>query len=86
MDAATNVEYGLRVAGARKDTRRTPARRALAMVRLEEVGSRRSAPLSGGQRQRVARARPVVNVLNVLLLDEPLVTTFTAGAQNTPPT
>lgn len=48
MDVATNVEYGLRVAGVRKAQRREQARQALAMVQLENFGERRPAQLSGG--------------------------------------
>jgi putative spermidine/putrescine transport system ATP-binding protein len=72
MDVVTNVEYGLRVGGVKREDRRRRANEALAMVRLEGFSERRPAQLSGGQRQRVALARAIVNEPAVLLLDEPL--------------
>ena len=72
MDVVTNVEYGLRVSGVKRDERRRRSNDALAMVRLEGFAERRPAQLSGGQRQRVALARAIVNEPKVLLLDEPL--------------
>jgi spermidine/putrescine transport system ATP-binding protein len=72
MSVLQNVEYGLRVKGVDRRSRRTRAVDALATVRLEGYGDRRPSQLSGGQRQRVALARALVNRPKVLLLDEPL--------------
>lgn len=72
MNVLDNVAYGLRVRGIGRAERNERARRALASVRLEQMGDRKPAQLSGGQRQRVALARATVVQPKVLLLDEPL--------------
>jgi putative spermidine/putrescine transport system ATP-binding protein len=72
MSVLQNVEYGLRVKGVDRRSRRTRAVEALETVRLEGYGDRRPSQLSGGQQQRVALARALVNRPKVLLLDEPL--------------
>ncbi|HEX4655863.1 MAG TPA: ABC transporter ATP-binding protein [Streptosporangiaceae bacterium] len=72
MTVWRNIEYGLRVRRVPKAERREKVGRALEMVRLPGLGSRKPAQLSGGQRQRVALARAIVNEPGVLLLDEPL--------------
>src|SRR5262249_21370698 len=72
MSVRDNVAFGLRMDRVnRADTARR-VDEALALVGLEEVGSRSPAQLSGGQQQRVAVARALVKRPAVLLLDEPL--------------
>jgi spermidine/putrescine transport system ATP-binding protein len=74
LSVADNVSYGLRQRSP-KPPHEEIARavdEALAMVRLEGYGKRRSYELSGGQQQRVALARALINRPAVLLLDEPL--------------
>ena len=72
MSVQENVEYGLKVKGVNKETRKAQAAEALESVALGGYGERKPSQLSGGQRQRVALARALVNRPQVLLLDEPL--------------
>jgi putative spermidine/putrescine transport system ATP-binding protein len=72
MTVAENIAYGLRVRGVGRRERAAAVEQALRIVRLEGLGSRKTAELSGGQRQRVALARALINEPRVLLLDEPL--------------
>ena len=74
LSVADNVSYGLRQRNPKpaKSEIDRAVDEALAMVRLEGYGKRRSYELSGGQQQRVALARALINRPAVLLLDEPL--------------
>ena len=74
LSVADNVSYGIRQRSPKpsKPEIAKAVDEALAMVRLDGYGKRRTYELSGGQQQRVALARALINRPAVLLLDEPL--------------
>ena len=72
LNVRQNLAYGLRRQRLPKAELDEVVERALALIKLEGFGERRSDQLSGGQRQRVALARALVKQPKVLLLDEPL--------------
>ncbi len=72
LDVAGNVAYGLKREGVARPEIATRVAEALALVKLDGLGTRRPSQLSGGQRQRVALARALVKRPKLLLLDEPL--------------
>jgi multiple sugar transport system ATP-binding protein len=72
LTVAGNIEYPLRKRGVPRDERARKVAEAAAMLRLENLLSRKPRELSGGQQQRVALGRALVRDPAVFLLDEPL--------------
>ncbi|MEM1734044.1 MAG: ABC transporter ATP-binding protein [Pyrobaculum sp.] len=71
MSAYDNIAFPLKMAKVPKAEIEKRVREVAAMLRLEDVLTKRPAQLSGGQRQRVALARALVKEPSVLLMDEP---------------
>lgn len=72
MTVAENLAFPLQVRNIAKADITSKVTRALEMVELPHLGSRRPAQLSGGQQQRVAVARALVFDPKLVLMDEPL--------------
>lgn len=72
MTVAENLAFPLQVRKISKADIAVKVKRALEMVELPQLGSRRPAQLSGGQQQRVAVARALVFDPRLVLMDEPL--------------
>jgi len=72
LSAEKNVEFGLRIKGDSRTSRRKRVDELLELVGLGHAGKRYPHQLSGGMQQRVALARALAIQPSVLLLDEPL--------------
>lgn len=72
LNVFRNVAFGLEERRVGKSEIKSRVEEALAMVKMEGLGSRKINQLSGGQQQRVALARALVIRPRCLLLDEPL--------------
>ncbi|MCL4514188.1 MAG: ABC transporter ATP-binding protein [Firmicutes bacterium] len=71
LNVLQNVEFGLKVSGVDKRSRREIARHYLKMVYLSRFESAYIHQLSGGMKQRVALARALALNPDILLMDEP---------------
>lgn len=71
MTTMGNVEYGLKMAGVKKEERRRRAQKYIDLVGLQGFENSYPVQLSGGMRQRVGIARAYCNEPKVMLMDEP---------------
>lgn len=71
MTTMGNVEYGLKMAGVKKQERQIRAQNYINLVGLQGFEKSYPVQLSGGMRQRVGIARAYCNEPKVMLMDEP---------------
>lgn len=72
MTVAGNLEFGMKMRGVDKKTRKARVLEAAKVVGLGDFLDRKPRNLSGGQRQRVALSRAMINNPKLFLMDEPL--------------
>jgi putative spermidine/putrescine transport system ATP-binding protein len=72
MNVQDNIGFGLKIAGKPKQEIKQRVTEMLALISMQEFGTRYPHQMSGGQQQRVALARALAIQPEVLLLDEPL--------------
>lgn len=72
MTVASNIGFGLKVAGKSSPEIKKRVDEMLQLIGLAHLGERYPYQLSGGQQQRVALARALAIQPQLLLLDEPL--------------
>lgn len=71
QQVATNIAYGLKIAGASESEQKKRVDELIAMIGLQGFENAYPETLSGGMKQRVAIARALAYDPEILLMDEP---------------